>query len=119
MLSGEKMERAEAYFNKHGNVSTLIGRLVPVVRQLISIPAGLSKMNLGAFSLYTAVGALVWNTLLALIGYYAYKVGQLEIIKQYSHELSIVLTVIVVAALLFLVVRAIAKKRKSQATQPE
>ncbi|MBQ9638336.1 MAG: DedA family protein [Bacteroidales bacterium] len=119
MLSGEKMERAEAYFNKHGNVSTLIGRLVPVVRQLISIPAGLSKMNLGAFSLYTAVGALVWNTLLALIGYYAYKMGQLEIIKQYSHELSIVLTVIVVAALLFLVVRAIAKKRKSQATQPE
>lgn len=114
MLSGEKMERAEAYFNKHGNLSTLVGRLVPVVRQLISIPAGLAKMNIGAFTLYTALGALLWNTILAIIGYYAYRVGQLSVIKEYSHELSVVLLVLVCVVVGFYVVRALVRRKRKQ-----
>ena len=69
MLSKEKMEHAEEYFREHGVSSTLIGRLVPAVRQLISIPAGLSKMALHTFVLFTFLGAFVWNSILAAIGY--------------------------------------------------
>ena len=72
LISREGLERAEAYFVKYGKVSTFIGRLVPAVRQLISIPAGLSRMKLGPFLLYTFLGAGLWNVILALVGYYAY-----------------------------------------------
>ncbi len=69
LLNEEKMIKAESYFVRYGNLSTLIGRLVPAVRQLISIPAGLSRMPLGRFVLYTSLGAGAWNTILAAIGY--------------------------------------------------
>ena len=72
LLNREGVEKAEAYFVKHGKASTFIGRLVPAVRQLISIPAGLSRMKIGPFLLYTFLGAGLWNIILALIGYYAY-----------------------------------------------
>ena len=70
MINREKVEKAEAYFDKHGAISTFIGRLIPAIRQLISIPAGISKMNVGQFAIFTALGALVWNTVLALLGYW-------------------------------------------------
>ncbi|MCQ2297508.1 MAG: DedA family protein [Bacteroidales bacterium] len=111
-LSGEKMERAEHYFNDHGNVSTLVGRLIPVIRQLISIPAGLAKMNVGAFTLYTTLGALIWNVVLALLGYVAAKAGGMELISKYSHELSIVLIAVFVLACGYFVVRSIIRKRR-------
>jgi len=66
------VDKAEKYFVKHGKASTFIGRLVPAVRQLISIPAGLSRMNIGTFLLYTFLGATIWNVILAIIGFYAY-----------------------------------------------
>ncbi len=72
LINREGVEKAEAYFVKHGKASTFIGRLVPAVRQLISIPAGLSRMKIGPFLLYTFLGAGLWNVILALIGYYAY-----------------------------------------------
>jgi membrane protein DedA with SNARE-associated domain len=72
MINRQGVEKAEAYFVKHGKASTFIGRLVPAVRQLISIPAGLSRMNPGSFLLYTFLGAGLWNVILALIGYFAY-----------------------------------------------
>jgi len=72
LLNREGVEKAEAYFVKHGKASTFIGRLVPAVRQLISIPAGLSRMKIGPFLLYTFLGAGLWNVILALIGYFAY-----------------------------------------------
>lgn len=74
LLSKEKVENAEQYFNRNGRSSTFIGRLVPAVRQLISIPAGLARMNIGSFVLYTFLGAGIWNIILAVIGYYLYEV---------------------------------------------
>ena len=70
MINREKVVKAEEYFDKHGAVSTFVGRLIPAIRQLISIPAGISKMNIGQFALYTSLGAGVWNGILALLGYW-------------------------------------------------
>lgn len=111
-LSGEKMERAERYFNDHGVMSTLVGRLIPVIRQLISIPAGLSKMNLGLFTLYTTLGAAIWNMVLAGMGWLAFKVANPSMIKQYSDLLSYIIMGIVVVAVVVVVVRHYVKKRK-------
>nr|WP_290916962.1 DedA family protein [Fibrobacter sp.] len=87
LLDSGKVTNAERFFLEHGAVSTLVGRLIPAIRQLISIPAGLSKMKLWAFTLYTAIGALFWNIILAVLGYIAH--GQKDLIQAYSHELSI------------------------------
>lgn len=69
LLNGEKVQKSEEYFRKHGVASTFFGRLVPAVRQLISIPAGLARMDLKKFMLYTTLGAGAWNSVLALLGY--------------------------------------------------
>jgi membrane protein DedA with SNARE-associated domain len=88
-LSKEIIEKAENYFVKNGNISTFIGRLIPGIRQLISIPAGLAKMRLGPFMLYTFLGASIWNVILAILGYVAH--GQKDLIEKYAHELTIIL----------------------------
>lgn len=111
-LSREKMERAEIYFNQHGVVSTLVGRFIPVIRQLISIPAGLARMNLGAFCLYTTLGALVWNLILALLGYLAHLAGDISVVERYSNEISIAIVALVAVIVLFFVIRYFIKKRK-------
>ena len=72
LIDRTNLEKAENYFVKHGKSSTFIGRLVPAVRQLISLPAGLARMKVGTFLLYTFLGAGIWNVILALIGYFAY-----------------------------------------------
>lgn len=69
MIDRKKVEKAEKYFDEHGAVSTFVGRLIPAIRQLISIPAGLARMNVGKFSIFTSLGALIWNSILALLGY--------------------------------------------------
>ena len=76
LLSKEKVEHAENYFIRNGKSSTFIGRLVPGIRHLISIPAGLANMNLRDFILYTFIGAGIWNIILAVIGFYLYKVRE-------------------------------------------
>lgn len=113
-LSKEKVQRAEVYFNDHGNVSTLVGRFIPVIRQLISIPAGLARMNLGAFTLFTGLGALAWNCVLALLGWLAYKAADPSVIERYSHQLSIIIVAVFVAVVAFFVVRAIVKNRRKK-----
>jgi len=87
LLSSDKIKKAEGFFNDHGKTSTFVGRFIPVVRHLISIPAGLAKMNYFHFALYTTLGAGLWNVCLALMGYLAH--GQQEMINRYSHQISI------------------------------
>lgn len=109
LLSSEKVQKAEDYFNKHGKISTFIGRLIPGIRQLISLPAGLSKMNFISFTVYTVIGAGLWNAILALLGYLAH--GQADLIHKYSHELSLIILGLLVAAILFFTVRHLLKKK--------
>lgn len=108
LIDEEKVKHAEAYFEKHGALSTFVGRLIPAVRQLISIPAGLAKMKLSTFLLYTTLGAGIWNTILAAIGYYLQSVVPeeqlMETVSKYSHELGYIFIgvgVLVVAYLIY------------------
>ena len=108
MLSSEKVKKAEDYFNEHGKVSTFVGRLIPGIRQLISIPAGLSKMHFGWFLFYTFLGAGIWNIVLALLGYIAG--GQKELIDAYSHELSIAIMALLAITVVYFVIKTVVKK---------
>ena len=116
LINRAKVEQAEQYFREHGAASTFFGRLVPAVRQLISIPAGLSGMKLGTFLLYTSLGAGVWNTILALIGYAIYQYTDIKTTEDvyvmathYSHEIGYVL---LAAALLLVGVMIYRHKKK-------
>ncbi|MBQ7997523.1 MAG: DedA family protein [Paludibacteraceae bacterium] len=111
LLSREKVEKAEAYFNDHGKVSTFVGRFIPGIRQLISIPAGLSKMHFGWFLFYTFLGAGIWNAILAVLGYVAH--GQADLINQYSHELSVAILVLLGAVVLYYLIKWIIKRAKA------
>ena len=108
LLSSENIIKAEKYFNDHGKVSTFVGRLIPGIRQLISLPAGLARMNLLSFTLYTTLGAVIWNTILALLGYVAH--GQADLINAYSHELSLIILGLLGLVILFYVVKFLRKK---------
>ena len=112
LLSSEKLEKAEAYFREKGNVSTFIGRFIPGIRQLISIPAGLSRMHFGAFLWWTFLGAFIWNCILAALGYFA--AGQMDLIKEYSHELSVAILIIVGLVIVYFVAKKIISSRKKQ-----
>lgn len=98
LLNAEKVERSEKYFDEHGIFATLTGRLVPVVRQLISIPAGLARMNYLKFILFTTIGAGLWNCVLAGIGWYLQTVVPedqlLATVNEYSHIISGIIVVV-------------------------
>lgn len=110
LLSGEKLQRAEEYFREKGNVSTFIGRFIPGIRQLISIPAGLSRMHFGAFLWWTFLGAFIWNCILAAVGYVA--AGQMDRIKEYSHELSVAILVLFGLVVAYFVIRKLLRSKR-------
>jgi membrane protein DedA with SNARE-associated domain len=109
MLSSQKIQKAESFFNDHGKTSTFIGRLIPVVRHLISIPAGLAKMSYPKFLLYTFLGAGLWNIILAALGYTAG--SNRDLINKYSHELSFVFLGVGVMLVAWLVMKSVRKKK--------
>jgi len=88
LIDQSSIEKSEVYFRKHGKSSTLIGRLVPGIRQLISLPAGLANMKMSDFIIYTTIGSTIWNVILALLGYFFW--SQKDILDQYYKELSLV-----------------------------
>jgi len=106
LLSKEKVEHAENYFIRNGKTSTFIGRLVPGIRHLISIPAGLAKMDLRSFILYTFIGAGLWNIILAIIGYYIY-----DLRDKIFPYLDNVLYILGALFVIYLVVKGILRKR--------
>ena len=117
LIDEAKVQNAERYFDKHGAVSTFIGRLVPAVRQLISIPAGLARMGLGRFVLYTSLGAGLWNAILAALGYYMSTIPGMQSeaavmnkVKEYSSEIGVVFIILAVAIVAFLVYKGLKKK---------
>lgn len=116
MLSSSKIKKAEDYFLEHGKSSTFVGRLVPAIRQLISIPAGLARMPILPFIGYTALGAIVWNSILATIGYILH--GNKELIDKYMPQISAVLIVLGVCFVAYLVFKGI-KNKKNKKQEPQ
>jgi len=90
-INENALEKMDNYFDKHGAISTFIGRLIPGIRQLISIPAGLSRMNLAIFSTYTALGAGIWALILTMLGYF---IGEnQELINTYLKQITIIVLI--------------------------
>ena len=115
LLNQQKVEHSEQYFDKNGGVATITGRLIPGIRHLISIPAGLARMNYWRFLLYTTIGAGAWNCILAGMGWYLHSVvpaDQLEAeIMRYGEYIKWGILALVLVAIVFFVVRHFLKKR--------
>lgn len=118
LIDEAKVHKAEVFFDKHGVISTLIGRLVPVVRQLISIPAGLARMGIGRFVLYTTIGAGIWNIILAALGYcipmlipgLETEEAVMNKVKEYSGEIGLVFIFVALFVVGYLIYKGCKKK---------
>lgn len=113
LLDEQKVVKAEEFFVRYGVAATLVGRLVPAVRQLISIPAGLARMNIAKFALFTAIGAGLWNGVLAALGYFLEAVVPedqlIATVTKYSHEIGYGIIAVVVLALAFIIYKGVKK----------
>ena len=118
LLNQEKVEKSERYFDQHGIVATLTGRLIPGIRHLISIPAGLARMNYWKFLLYTVIGAGVWHSILAALGWYLHAVvpeDELDAtIEKYNHYIVLGIIAIVVLVIAYFVVKHYRGKKTSE-----
>lgn len=118
LLTQNKVEKSEKYFDTHGMVATITGRLVPGIRHLISIPAGLAKMSYWKFLLYTIIGAAIWHSILAALGYYMHSfVPEKQLnnkIEEYGEYIKIAILILVIAALLYITIKWYIKHRKSK-----
>ncbi|MDD4535093.1 MAG: DedA family protein [Prevotella sp.] len=123
LLNQEKVEKSEKYFYDHGVIATLTGRLLPGIRQIISIPAGLSKMKFWKFALYTTVGAGLWNCVLASLGWWLHSFvpkDQLNNrIEEYNSYIQIAIVAIAVLVAAFFIVKWQLKKRKKDNAKAE
>jgi membrane protein DedA with SNARE-associated domain len=112
LLNREKIQKAENYFVKYGSSTTFICRLIPGIRQVISVPAGLAKMKLLPFIFFTTLGAGIWNVILAVLGYLAH--GQSSLINQYSKEISYIMLALGIVFAGYLVYNVFFKKKKAK-----
>lgn len=110
LLSSKKIEKSEKFFLRYGNISTLIGRLIPVIRQLISLPAGFAKMNFKSFCFYTGLGSGIWVIILAILGY-TFGSNQEFLVKYYRE-----ITWFFIALVLVIAVIVVIKKRRNNKT---
>ena len=117
LLNQEKVEKSEKYFDDHGIVATLTGRLIPGIRHLISIPAGLAKMHYWKFLLYTTIGAGCWHAILAGLGWYLHTIVPEEQlndkISEYAEYIKLIIIALVIAAIVWLAVKTWMKKKKA------
>ena len=120
LLDKTKVEQAEQYFDKKGALSTFIGRLIPCIRQLISIPAGLARMNIVSFTIFTTLGALIWNTALAAVGYILTTIPGIETkeqllskIEEYNHYLTYIGLAIGGICIIFIIWNLVKPKQSS------
>lgn len=117
LIDRAKVDKAERYFDEHGAASTFVGRLIPAVRQLISIPAGLARMNIGKFVIFTGLGALVWNGILAAMGYWlGTMVSKDELfasVEKYNHYLTYAGIAIGIACVIYIAYKAFKPAPKS------
>ncbi len=117
LLNQEKVEKSERYFDEHGVVATLTGRLIPGIRHLISIPAGLAKMNYWKFLLYTTIGAGAWHAILAALGWYLHTIVPVEQlndkIAEYAEYIKLFIIVFVIIVIGYFAVKAYMKKKQA------
>ena len=123
LLNQEKVEKSERYFDEHGMVATITGRLLPGIRHLISIPAGLAKMSYWKFLLYTTIGAAAWHSILAFLGHYMHSFvpeDQLEEkILEYGEYIKFGLIILVILACLYFLIKWYIKRKKNDNNQSE
>ena len=116
MLNQEKIEKSERYFDEHGVAATLTGRFVPVIRHLISIPAGLARMNYWKFLLFTTIGAGGWHAVLAALGWYLHAIVPEEQlndkIAEYAEYIKLIILALLLAAVVYYIVKRLTKNKK-------
>ncbi|MCA1924688.1 MAG: DedA family protein [Thiobacillus sp.] len=108
LFKEQSLQHMEAFFARHGHISTFTGRLIPAVRQYISLPAGLARMNLATFSFYTSLGAGIWVTILAVLGY---TIGHNEAALRENLHIITLIMLGTVAVIVLLYVRLKARKK--------
>ena len=117
LLNEEKVQKSERYFDDHGIVATLTGRLIPGIRHLISLPAGLARMHYGKFLLYTTIGAGAWHSILAAMGWYLHAIVPEEELEQtierYNHYIVGAILALVAIAAVWLVAKSRLKKKQA------
>ena len=111
-INTEKFARFEVFFNTHGEITTFVGRLIPVIRQYISFPAGLVRMNLKKFIFYTGLGAAIWCTVLAYVGYF---VGNnIDIIKEnIDYIMYFIFPALILIVIIYMIIYKYHKKRET------
>lgn len=121
LLNQEKIEKSEKYFNDHGVIATLTGRLLPGIRQVISVPAGLAKMTFWKFMLYTTIGAGIWNCVLAALGWYLHSIVPEERLNEkileYNHHIKVVILSLFGLMVAYFIIRRFLNKRKKSKAQ--
>ncbi|MBN2273130.1 MAG: DedA family protein [Bacteroidales bacterium] len=114
LINRQGVEKAERYFVRNGNISTFMGRLIPAIRQLISIPAGLAKMDIKKFIFYTLLGSGLWNIILTILGYTLY--SQKELLEKYYKEISYGFVILGVLFVVYLIFKAFRKNETVKVT---